>query len=87
MWLTQSDALYSDEEKYFDYRESLHLVTARTLIIVGDQDWICPPSQSRLMAARIPNAHLEVIADANHSVHVEKNAEVISAIRSWIANA
>jgi proline iminopeptidase len=81
------DALYSDEEKYFDYRESLHLVSARTLIIVGDRDWICPPSQSRLMATRIPNAHLEVFAGANHSVHIEKNAEVISAIRCWIADA
>lgn len=80
------DDLYSEKEKYFDYRESLHLVTARTLIIVGDQDWICPPSQSRIMAARIPNAQLEVFAGANHSVHIEKNSEVIAAIRRWIGD-
>jgi proline iminopeptidase len=57
------------------------------LIIVGDQDWICPPSQSRLMAARIPNAQLEVFVGANHSVHMEKNGEVIATIRRWISDA
>jgi proline iminopeptidase len=81
------DELYSEEEKYFDYRESLHLITAKTLIMVGDQDWICPPSQSRLMAARIPNAQLEVFVGANHSVHMEKNGEVIATIRRWISDA
>jgi pimeloyl-ACP methyl ester carboxylesterase len=81
------DELYSEAEKYFDYRESLHLVIAKTLIIVGEQDWICPPSQSRLMAARIPNAQLHVVADANHSVHIEKNSEVIAKIRRWIIDA
>lgn len=40
-----ADALYSEEEKYFDYRNDLHRVTAKTLIIVGEQDWICPPSE------------------------------------------
>ncbi|KAH7068511.1 Alpha/Beta hydrolase protein [Paraphoma chrysanthemicola] len=79
--------LYSEEEKYFDYRESLQRITAKTLIIVGEQDWICPPSQSRLMAARIPNAQLHVFADANHSVHIEKNSEVIATIRKWIIDA
>ncbi|EAT87941.1 hypothetical protein SNOG_04181 [Parastagonospora nodorum SN15] len=80
------NALYSEREKYFDYRESLHLVAAKTLIIVGDQDWICPPSQSRVMAALIPNAQLEVFAGANHSVHIEKNSEVIATIRGWIGD-
>jgi proline iminopeptidase len=80
------DDLYSEEEKYFDYRGSLHLITARTLIIVGDQDWICPPSQSRLMVARIPNARLAVFAEANHSVHIERNSDVIATIRSWIGD-
>lgn len=40
-----ADELYSEQEKYFDYRNDLHRVTAKTLIIVGDQDWICPPSK------------------------------------------
>lgn len=39
------DDLYSEQEKYFDYRESLHKITAKTLVIVGDKDWICPPGK------------------------------------------
>jgi proline iminopeptidase len=84
-WLMLQDELYSEGEKYFDYRDSLHLISAKTLIIVGDHDWICPPSQSRLMAARIPGAHLEVFAGANHGVHIEKNSEVIVTIRRWLS--
>ena len=38
------DALYSEEEKYFDYRPRLKEITAPTLIIVGERDWICPLS-------------------------------------------
>ncbi|OCF44563.1 hypothetical protein I317_01636 [Kwoniella heveanensis CBS 569] len=38
------NALYSEEEKYFDYRDRLKEITAPTLIIVGEKDWICPPS-------------------------------------------
>ena len=82
--LTPVDELYSESEKYFDYRRSLHQIMARTLIIVGDQDWICPPSQSKIMSESIPQAQLKVFVGANHSVHIEKNDEVIATIQAWI---
>ena len=37
------DDLYSEEEKYFDYTEQLDSISAKTLVIVGEKDWICPP--------------------------------------------
>ncbi|KAF2639037.1 alpha/beta-hydrolase [Massarina eburnea CBS 473.64] len=77
--------LYSEEEKYFDYRENLTNVAAKTLILVGEQDWICPPRQSEIMASLIPDAQLEVFVGANHSVHLEKNKQVIDLIRAWSA--
>ncbi|KAK1149613.1 hypothetical protein N8T08_005162 [Aspergillus melleus] len=43
--------LYSTSEKYFDYRDDLRLITARTLVVVGEFDWICPPGQSEIIAA------------------------------------
>lgn len=39
------DDLYSESEKYFDYRDQLSQITAKTLVIVGDKDWICPPGR------------------------------------------
>lgn len=34
--------LYSEAEKYFDYTADLHKITAKTLVVVGADDWICP---------------------------------------------
>jgi pimeloyl-ACP methyl ester carboxylesterase len=40
--MRDTDDLYSPEEKYFDYRNKLHLITPPTLVVVGEKDWICP---------------------------------------------
>ena len=83
--LMSLDDLYSEQEKHFDYREDPRKVTAKTLIIVGDLDWICPPKQSEIIASRILGSRWEKFRGANHSVHHEKNAEVIHLIRDWSA--
>ncbi|KAJ6602541.1 prolyl aminopeptidase [Mycena vulgaris] len=80
------NALYSEAEKYFDYRADLGRVAAKTLVIVGEHDWICPPGQSKLMAERIPNARLVLVPGANHSVQVEKNAVFVQAVRELLAS-
>ncbi|WVW85963.1 hypothetical protein I302_108001 [Kwoniella bestiolae CBS 10118] len=77
--------LYSEEEKYFDYRPKLKEITAKTLIVVGEKDWICPPSQSKIIHEGIIGSQLLVVPNANHSVHQEKNEEVIAAIRRFLA--
>jgi len=61
------------------------LITAKTLVIVGEHDWICPPEQSKNIAARIPGAQLKVIENANHGVHLENNTEVIELIEQHIS--
>ncbi|KAJ5946694.1 Alpha/beta hydrolase fold-1 [Penicillium verhagenii] len=78
------DDLYSDGEKFFNYTDRLQYIVANTLVVVGERDWICPPELSKEIASRIPSARLEVIAGANHSVHLEKNAEVIELIRQHL---
>ncbi|KAL1864489.1 hypothetical protein VTK73DRAFT_5860 [Phialemonium thermophilum] len=76
--------LYSDQEKYFDYRQDLPKVTAKTLVVVGKNDWICPPEHSEFIASRIPKAELFVVENANHAVHLEKNKEVLAKIREFL---
>ncbi|PSN70255.1 alpha/beta-hydrolase [Corynespora cassiicola Philippines] len=78
--------LYSQNEKYFDYREDLGRITAKTLAVVGDQDWICPLENSKLIAKNIPRAELFIVEGANHSVHVEKPDLVIGKIRDFLAS-
>ena len=70
--------------KTYELRDRLHEIGVPTLVIVGAEDWICPPSQSRLIAERVPNAELLEVKGANHSVHLEKNELVIDAIREFL---
>ncbi|KAK7438557.1 hypothetical protein Landi51_11641 [Colletotrichum acutatum] len=76
--------LYSEKEKYFDYSERLSQITAKTLVVVGDKDWICPPENSKLIAERIPEAKLLLVEGANHGVHAEKPEEVLGEIRKHL---
>jgi pimeloyl-ACP methyl ester carboxylesterase len=84
VFYSPQDDLYSETEKYFDYTERLHEIKAKTLVVVGEFDWICPPNHSRLIADKIPNAKLVVVAGANHAVHVEKSEEVLASIREFL---
>ncbi|KAM5380050.1 hypothetical protein ACJZ2D_003697 [Fusarium nematophilum] len=63
----EDDDEFKLEEKYFDYTEKLDRIFANTLVIVGDQDWICPPENSRIISGRVKNAELLVVPGANHS--------------------
>ncbi|KAI4600569.1 hypothetical protein KJ359_000928 [Pestalotiopsis sp. 9143b] len=76
--------LYSEKEKYFDYRQDLPRITAKTLVVVGDKDWICPPENSKFIAKEITDAELFIVENANHSVHVEKNSLVLKKIRDHL---
>lgn len=70
--------------KDYDLRDQLAGIAVPTQVIVGGEDWICPPSQSRLIAERVPGAELLEIPGANHSVHIEANAQVLAGIRSFL---
>ncbi|PYH87474.1 alpha/beta-hydrolase [Aspergillus ellipticus CBS 707.79] len=78
------NALYATPEKHFDYRSQLGNITARTLVLVGEKDWICPPAQSEIIAAGIPDAKLVVVKGANHGVHLEQNERVLAEIRAFL---
>ena len=77
------NALFAD--KSYDLRDKLASIRVPTLVVVGGADWICPPSQSRLIAAAIPGAEYLEIAGANHPVHIEASDQVLPAIRDFIA--
>lgn len=68
----------------YDVRHLLPGIKAPTLVICGAEDWICPPSQSRMIAAGVPDARLLMVEGANHAVHHEKNALVLAEIRKFL---
>lgn len=76
------NALFAHKE--YDLRERLGDITQPTLVIVGEKDWICPPSQSQLIAQHIPQAQYLEIAGANHAVHHEARPQVLAAIKHFM---
>jgi len=60
-------------------------ITAPTLIVAGQDDFIFPPEHQRELAAAIPRAHLQLIERAGHNPHAEQPAEVMRAIRDFIS--
>lgn len=58
--------LFADHS--YDVVDRLPSVSCPTMVFCGAEDWICPPDQSRLIAARIPGAELKIIAGSNHIV-------------------
>jgi YbgC/YbaW family acyl-CoA thioester hydrolase len=55
-----------------------------TLVIVGDEDELTPPTQARTMADAIPGANLVVIRSAGHLPTVERPAETTDAILAFL---
>ena len=55
-----------------------------TLVIVGAEDKITPPSEARVMAEAIPGASLREIPGAGHLAPVEKPELVTAAIRGFL---
>jgi pimeloyl-ACP methyl ester carboxylesterase len=52
--------------------KKLGAITCPVLAIAGGADLIAPPAMMRLWARRLPNARLEIIAEAGHSVAWEQ---------------
>lgn len=73
-------------EKEHDLRALLPQMTVPVLAFCGEKDWICPPSQTKLIAELCPNAQAWLVPGANHACHHEKNAEVLARIRAFLAS-
>jgi 3-oxoadipate enol-lactonase len=62
-----------------DMQPVLSQITCPTLVLVGSQDVISPPSEMRAIAHAIPNAHFVEIPDAGHLAPVE-NPGLVTAV-------
>jgi 3-oxoadipate enol-lactonase len=62
-------------------------VSARTLVLTGDDDRIIPAASSRLLQERIPAATLHVIDGAGHLFFLERPDETERALRAFLDGA
>ncbi|WFU31704.1 alpha/beta fold hydrolase [Bradyrhizobium brasilense] len=57
-----------------DSRDRLGQIRVPTLVLVGNEDIITPPSESQALARGIPNSRLEIIPEAGHFPMLEQPA-------------
>ena len=67
-----------------DLSEQLGLIAAPTLLVVGQDDPIAPPSIGQFMLERLQAAKLEVVPDANHDLEEEYPAFLASLIEAHL---
>ena len=57
------------------------------LVVVGEQDRLCPVEHSRAIAAALPDSELVVFPGAGHMVHLERRPEVARHLAGLVDRA
>lgn len=69
-----------------DLRPRLAGLRCPTLVVCGEGDGVTPPDCSREIAAAVPGAQLELLADCGHMLTMEKPAQVNRLLAGWLAS-
>ena len=67
-----------------DLSTQLHLITAPTLVAVGELDTETPPLYSRMLASGIPDARLSLIAGSGHLSNLEEPRQVNRLLEDFL---
>jgi proline-specific peptidase len=68
----------------FDLRPELGRITAPTLVITGEDDFITGPVCARELAAEIPGARLTLLPDCGHFVFVEQPESFAAEVKAFL---
>lgn len=71
--------------EHADARALLPEIELPTLLIYGDKDTITPPKMGEYLAAHLPRAELEIVAQAAHAPFLSHADWCIQKIQTWIA--
>ncbi|MFJ3404688.1 alpha/beta fold hydrolase [Promicromonospora sp. NPDC090134] len=69
----------------FDVREELPAITAPTLVLVGDDDFICGPRWARMIHEAVPHSRLAVLDQTGHLGHIESPGKFTAAVSGFLA--
>jgi pimeloyl-ACP methyl ester carboxylesterase len=69
-----------------DSMDLLERIDCPTLVIVGAEDKLTPPSEAEKMSQKLRNARLEVIAGAGHLSNIEQPDDFNSLIEGFLAD-
>jgi len=60
-------------------------ITVPALVIAGCDDFLFPPEHQAELAGGLANARLRIVDGAGHNAHEEQPAEVLAAVRAFVA--
>ena len=78
-----SAAMFRLDMPFYDVEDRLGSIEAPTLVTVGRHDWVTPPGESELLAARIPNAELVIYERSGHFPFIEEREKFIDDVRAF----
>ncbi len=67
----------------FNFIPKLKKITSPTLILSGQNDWICGPKQSRIMAEHIPHATLKIFKKCGHALTMDANDKYVKELKNF----
>ncbi|MGY1706567.1 alpha/beta fold hydrolase [Geodermatophilus sp. SYSU D00697] len=75
-----------DADLAHDTLDRLGGVTAPTLVVVGEQDLLTPPWQSRAVAEAIPGARFELVTGpgSSHGLHIERPEDLVRIVTGFL---
>lgn len=68
----------------FDLRGGLRMIEALTLVVVGDDDFICGPVSADAIARELPDVELVTIRNSGHFVYVEQPEAFRAALTDFL---
>lgn len=76
-----------DADLAHDTLDRLGGITAPTLVVVGEEDLLTPPRQSKAVADRIPGARYELVRGpgSSHCLHLERPEDVVLLVTDFLA--
>jgi proline iminopeptidase len=77
---------YSQSLRGWTVMDRLGEIKVPTLVMAGREDFQFPPEHQAELAAGIANARLQIIERTGHNAHQERPAEVINAVKEFMAD-
>jgi proline iminopeptidase len=68
----------------WDLTARLDEISAPTLVLVGKDDFICPPSRAKILQEGIPNSEMVVFENSGHIPYIEEPEAFFEAVRGWL---
>ena len=78
------NAGFSDFLHHFDFINELKKIICPTLILAGQNDWICSPQQSKIMAKHIKQSTLKIFKKCSHVISSDANDQYVKTIKQFL---